>query len=92
MNLNYYLKKPSKKLVPNWNIASYYQYILLSLQKGNILDDEKRLNVGISRAKKKLILIGCKSTLLLYKPFERLINILNTEQFVNIPENYLTNQ
>lgn len=57
---------------------------LMFFQAGIILDDEKRLNVAISRARKKLILIGSKISLSEYKPFKNLINCLREDQFLNV--------
>ncbi|GIY98801.1 hypothetical protein CEXT_36551 [Caerostris extrusa] len=53
-------------------------------KKGMILDDERRLNVAISRAKKKLIIIGCKSSLNIYEPFHRLIKCFTAEQIIDL--------
>ncbi|KAK7086652.1 Tripartite DNA replication factor [Halocaridina rubra] len=44
-------------------------------KNGDILQDEHRLNVAITRAKYKLILIGDISTLQNYKPFKTLISL-----------------
>lgn len=49
--------------------------------RGNeILSDERRLNVAITRAKHKLILIGNRKTLTLYEPFVKLFNALRPDQ------------
>ncbi|GIY75202.1 hypothetical protein CDAR_188821 [Caerostris darwini] len=53
-------------------------------KKGMILDDERRLNVAISRAKKKLIIIGSKSSLNIYEPFQRLIKCFTAEQIIDL--------
>ena len=40
------------------------------VRAGHILSDERRLNVAITRAKCKLVLVGCLDTLVReYKPF-----------------------
>jgi len=49
--------------------------------KGGILEDLRRLNVAITRAKKKLILIGNRETLKNFAPFERLFNCMDQIQF-----------
>ncbi|XP_054710406.1 DNA replication ATP-dependent helicase/nuclease DNA2-like [Uloborus diversus] len=55
----------------------------VSENNGQILNDERRLNVAISRARKKLIIIGNKVTLSKYKPFERLLKSLRCDQFLD---------
>ncbi|XP_023228327.1 DNA replication ATP-dependent helicase/nuclease DNA2-like isoform X2 [Centruroides sculpturatus] len=45
-----------------------------------LLEDERRLNVAISRAKLKLIFVGSKSTLINYIPFKKLFMHLTNEQ------------
>jgi DNA replication ATP-dependent helicase Dna2 len=54
--------------------------------RAEILCDERRLNVAITRAKKKLIIIGSKTTLIKYNPFYRLISILRLDQILSIPK------
>ncbi|GFQ74029.1 hypothetical protein TNCT_473341 [Trichonephila clavata] len=53
-------------------------------KKGVIINEERRLNVAISRAKRKLIIIGCKSSLIMYKPFEKLIKSFAAEQIIEL--------
>lgn len=61
-----------------------FNFLLFFLQTGIILDDEKRLNVAISRARKKLLLIGSKAILHGYKSFKNLITCLRSDQFLDI--------
>ena len=51
-------------------------------RKGDIMDDKRRLNVAITRAKCKLIIIGNVRALKSYNPFERLIQFLEKENNV----------
>ncbi|CAG0913653.1 unnamed protein product [Notodromas monacha] len=48
----------------------------------DILNDERRLNVAISRAKNKLILLGNHVSLRIFKPFAALLDILRSDQIV----------
>lgn len=59
----------------------------LTVSSDEILSDERRLNVAITRAIKKLIIVGNKSTLLHYQSFQKLFNILRKDQFVDLPQN-----
>ncbi|XP_007938875.1 DNA replication ATP-dependent helicase/nuclease DNA2 [Orycteropus afer afer] len=49
---------------------------------GELLKDWRRLNVAITRAKHKLILLGCVPTLNYYPPLERLLCHLNSEKLI----------
>nr|XP_037865077.1 DNA replication ATP-dependent helicase/nuclease DNA2 isoform X4 [Chlorocebus sabaeus] len=49
---------------------------------GELLKDWRRLNVAITRAKHKLILLGCVPSLNCYPPLEKLLNHLNSEKLV----------
>nr|XP_027787094.1 DNA replication ATP-dependent helicase/nuclease DNA2 [Marmota flaviventris] len=49
---------------------------------GELLKDWRRLNVAITRAKHKLILLGCVSSLKRYPPLEKLFCYLNTEKLI----------
>ena len=51
-------------------------------RKSDIMDDKRRLNVAITRAKCKLIIIGNVRALKSYNPFERLIQFLEQENNV----------
>ncbi|KAH6932035.1 hypothetical protein HPB50_002587 [Hyalomma asiaticum] len=49
-----------------------------------ILNDQRRLTVAVSRARHKLIIVGSSSTLKKYKPFEKLLGFLQETQFVRL--------
>lgn len=49
-----------------------------------ILNDKRRINVAITRSKKKLIIIGSKRTLKKYAPFRDLFKNLKKNQILNI--------
>ncbi|XP_054995186.1 DNA replication ATP-dependent helicase/nuclease DNA2 [Sorex araneus] len=49
---------------------------------GELLKDWRRLNVAITRAKHKLILLGCVSSLSRYPPLEKLLHHLNSEKLI----------
>nr|XP_012618132.1 DNA replication ATP-dependent helicase/nuclease DNA2 isoform X2 [Microcebus murinus] len=49
---------------------------------GELLKDWRRLNVAITRAKHKLILLGCVPSLNCYPPLEKLFNHLNREKLI----------
>ena len=51
-------------------------------RRGDILCDERRLNVATTRAKSKLILLGNISALKSYEPFEKLILFLQSNNNV----------
>ncbi|XP_077634800.1 DNA replication ATP-dependent helicase/nuclease DNA2 isoform X1 [Crocuta crocuta] len=49
---------------------------------GELLRDWRRLNVAITRAKHKLILLGCVSALNRYPPLGKLLHHLNSEKLI----------
>ncbi|XP_078201894.1 DNA replication ATP-dependent helicase/nuclease DNA2 isoform X3 [Callithrix jacchus] len=49
---------------------------------GELLKDWRRLNVAITRAKHKLILLGCVPSLNCYPPLEKLLDHLNSEKLI----------
>lgn len=49
---------------------------------GELLKDWRRLNVAITRAKHKLILLGCVSSLNRYPPLGKLLDHLNSEKLI----------
>ncbi|XP_074640132.1 DNA replication ATP-dependent helicase/nuclease DNA2-like [Tubulanus polymorphus] len=52
---------------------------------GDILEDIRRLNVAVTRARCKLILLGCKNTLRHFTPLSKLIEILASQQILPLP-------
>uniref|UniRef100_A0A8C8Z988 DNA replication ATP-dependent helicase/nuclease DNA2 n=1 Tax=Prolemur simus TaxID=1328070 RepID=A0A8C8Z988_PROSS len=50
---------------------------------GELLKDWRRLNVAITRAKHKLILLGCVPSLNCYPPLEKLFYHLNSEKLIS---------
>uniref|UniRef100_A0A8C8R5G8 DNA replication ATP-dependent helicase/nuclease n=1 Tax=Pelusios castaneus TaxID=367368 RepID=A0A8C8R5G8_9SAUR len=53
---------------------------------GTLLMDWRRLNVAITRAKHKLIMLGCVPSLCRYPPLEKLLGHLNSEAMIfNLP-------
>ncbi|XP_017485181.1 PREDICTED: DNA replication ATP-dependent helicase/nuclease DNA2-like [Rhagoletis zephyria] len=55
---------------------------LSTIVDSELLKDERRLNVAVTRAKKKLIIIGNRRTLDRYPPFQSMFLHLNSSQFV----------
>ena len=49
---------------------------------GSLLKDWRRVNVAISRAKTKLILIGSKETIIVSDFLEKFINIMETNKWI----------
>uniref|UniRef100_F6V648 DNA replication ATP-dependent helicase/nuclease n=1 Tax=Ornithorhynchus anatinus TaxID=9258 RepID=F6V648_ORNAN len=49
---------------------------------GDLLKDWRRLNVAITRAKHKLILLGCVPSLNRYPPLEKLLSHLHSEKMI----------
>ena len=55
------------------------------LQRNNeILEDQRRLTVAITRAKHKLIMIGDTNSLEGYRPFQMLINSMSKMNRINL--------
>ncbi|XP_069756973.1 DNA replication ATP-dependent helicase/nuclease DNA2 isoform X2 [Narcine bancroftii] len=53
---------------------------------GELLKDWRRLNVALTRAKHKLIMLGCLSTLYQYAPLKKLLDYLkNEEMIIDLP-------
>ncbi|RWS05177.1 DNA replication ATP-dependent helicase/nuclease DNA2-like protein [Dinothrombium tinctorium] len=52
----------------------------------DLLQDVRRINVAITRARKKLIIVGSRQTLLYYKPFQDLLLILRKDQIYELPK------
>ncbi|XP_026528506.1 DNA replication ATP-dependent helicase/nuclease DNA2 [Notechis scutatus] len=53
---------------------------------GELLKDWRRLNVAITRAKHKLVMLGCVPSLCLYPPLKKLLHHLKNEAMIfNIP-------
>ncbi|OXB74721.1 UNVERIFIED_CONTAM: hypothetical protein H355_001553 [Colinus virginianus] len=56
---------------------------LLIYQLGALLKDWRRLNVAITRAKHKLIMVGCVPSLCRYPPLEKLLCHLQSEAMIS---------
>ncbi|KAI9033834.1 AAA domain-containing protein [Phycomyces nitens] len=57
-------------------------------QTGDLLKDWKRINVAMTRAKKKMILIGSESTLDTFILFKRLLAMLRANNWIyKLPQN-----
>ncbi|KAK5640049.1 hypothetical protein RI129_010860 [Pyrocoelia pectoralis] len=52
--------------------------------QSEILDDQRRLTVAVTRAKCKFIMIGDLDTIRQYKPFEKLLNSLDQSNFFKL--------
>lgn len=59
----------------NWKFSLFFQL-------GELLKDWRRLNVALTRAKHKLVLLGSVSSLQRFPPLEKLFHHLNAEQLV----------
>lgn len=55
------------------------------LQAVGILHDVRRLNVAVTRAMHKLIIIGSRTALVSLKPFHHLLSIISEQQIINLP-------
>lgn len=53
------------------------------VQMGELLKDWRRLNVAITRAKHKLIMVGSISTLRRYAPLEKLLSHLESQSMIS---------
>ena len=57
---------------------------------GRLLEDACRLNVALTRAKAKLVMVGCSTTLRQAAPLARLLDLLRAKQWIcPIPYNAL---
>ena len=57
---------------------------------GHILLDTRRLNVAVTRAKVKLIIVGDRQTLLRdYEPFRKIDTFFNSEELVRLSQSDL---
>ena len=57
---------------------------LRDLQKSDLLIDERRVNVALTRAKQKLILLGCRHSVVRHKVIADLLNILRPDQLCTL--------
>ncbi|XP_071369257.1 DNA replication ATP-dependent helicase/nuclease DNA2-like, partial [Centroberyx affinis] len=55
---------------------------------GELLKDWRRLNVAVTRAKHKLLMVGSASTLRHYAPLEKLLNHLQQENMISFNNTY----
>lgn len=53
-------------------------------RNNEILEDQRRLTVAITRAKNKLIMIGDTASLECYRPFKALINSMSKMNRINL--------
>ena len=56
--------------------------ILIFKKEFEILNDKRRLTVAITRAKEKLILIGCAKTLMKYKELSLMLTHLKEKDLI----------
>uniref|UniRef100_F6USX3 DNA replication ATP-dependent helicase/nuclease n=1 Tax=Ciona intestinalis TaxID=7719 RepID=F6USX3_CIOIN len=54
----------------------------LAEKKGELLNDWRRLNVGITRAKHKLVMVGCTRSLLEYEPCKKIIEYVQSNSLL----------
>lgn len=59
------------------------RFCFLSEQLGDLLKDWRRLNVALTRAKHKLILVGCVPTLSRFDSMQQLIGYLGNENLIS---------
>lgn len=52
-------------------------------QLGSLLKDWRRLNVAITRAKHKLLMVGCVPSLCCYPPLEKLLCHLQSQKMIS---------
>ena len=70
-----FLEKTQIRKLKGWKLYFF--------QLGELLKDWRRLNVAITRAKHKLILLGCVPSLSRYPPLGKLLNHLNSEKLIS---------
>jgi superfamily I DNA and/or RNA helicase len=71
-----YLKKITRGSTNNFFIPFLFQK-----KQMEILNDKRRLTVAVTRAKEKMVLIGCMATLVRYPPIKTLIDCANTNNY-----------
>ncbi|XP_071490385.1 DNA replication ATP-dependent helicase/nuclease DNA2-like [Diadema antillarum] len=71
-------------------IVVSFSHSALDSQGGSILSDIRRLNVAITRAKHKLLLIGSLRVLKQFQPLERLITFLHQNNLISFLHEFLT--
>lgn len=67
-------------------ICVFFFFFLPHPQLGELLKDWRRLNVAITRAKTKLLMLGSATTLRRYAPVEKLLNHLQQENMISFIE------
>lgn len=65
-----------------------WSYFSPNPQLGELLKDWRRLNVAITRAKTKLLMVGSATTLQRYFPVEKLLNHLQQENMISFIKEY----
>ncbi|XP_078492398.1 DNA replication ATP-dependent helicase/nuclease DNA2 [Ciona intestinalis] len=55
----------------------------LAEKKGELLNDWRRLNVGITRAKHKLVMVGCTRSLMEYEPCKKIIEYVQSNNLLH---------
>jgi len=63
--------------------SPFFIFLPSFLQLGELLKDWRRLNVAVTRAKHKLLMVGSAATLRRYAPLEKLLNHLQQEDMIS---------
>ena len=69
-------------ILPLWNVCVCL-CVCVASQLGELLKDWRRLNVAITRAKHKLLMLGSIPTLRRYAPLEKLLTHLQQENMIS---------
>lgn len=68
--------------------ASWPDPVFPNPQLGELLKDWRRLNVAITRAKTKLLMVGSATTLRRYSPVKKLLSYLQQENMISFRKEY----